>query len=71
MTLIGLLIAFIVICVILYGVSILLSFVEIDARLKQLVWLIIFVVIVIIILSAVQGGGLDSFSLGGNQRAVR
>lgn len=68
MTLIDLLIAFIILCVILAAVHILLGFIEIDARLKQLVWLVIFVIILIIILSWVSGGGLDTIDLNGRDR---
>ena len=63
MTLIGLLIAIIVVCVILYAVNIALSFVEVDPRLKQLIWLVIFVVIIILVFSWLTGG-LD-VGLGG------
>ncbi len=68
MTLIGLLIAIIVIAVVLYGVSILLSMIEIDARLKQLVWLVIFVVILILILGWITGNGSIDLGLNQNQR---
>lgn len=64
MDLIGLLIAIIILCVVIYAISLLLNMIEIPAVMKQLVWLIIFVVVLIIILSWVTGGGLDTISLG-------
>ncbi len=69
MTLIGLLIAIIVVCVILYAVNIALSFVEIDPRLKQLVWLVIFVLIIILIFSWLTGG--LTLDLGTTNQRVR
>ncbi len=71
MTLIGLLIAIIVICVILYAVHIALSFIEVDARLKQLIWLVIFVLVIILLLSYLNGDlALDLGGTGSN-KAVR
>ncbi len=69
MTLIGLLIAILVVCVILYAVHIALSFIEVDPRLKQLIWLVIFVVIVILILSWLNGD--LSLDLGSTNQKVR
>ncbi len=69
MTLIGLLIAIIVVCVILYAVNIALSFVEVDPRLKQLIWLVIFVLIVILILSWLNGD--LALNLGSTNQKVR
>ncbi len=68
MTLIGLLIAIIIICVLLYAVKIVLDMIEVPPTLKQLVWLVIFVVILIIILSWISGGGLDTINFGTNQK---
>lgn len=66
--LIELLIGIIVLCVVIYALSILLNMIDIPPAMKQLVWLIIFVVVLIIILSWVSGGGLDTVSLGRDRR---
>ena len=66
MDLISLLIAIIILAVILYAVSILLNMIEIPPPMKQLVWLVIFVVILIIVLSWFSGG-LSGVTIGGTR----
>ena len=66
MDLISLLIAIIILAVILYAVSILLNMIEIPPSMKQLVWLVIFVVILIIVLSWFSGG-LNGVTIGGTR----
>ncbi len=58
-----LLITIIILCVVIYAVKILLDFLELDPRLRQLVMLIVFVVALIFIVSVLKGGGSLPFTL--------
>ncbi len=49
--LVPLLITLIVICIVLYGVSIVLNMVNLPAPIRQLVWLVIAVVVLLLLLS--------------------
>ena len=59
MTIIDIIVAAIVICVVLYIVRIVMSMITLPEPIKQLVWLIIAFIVVVYILNALTGGGGD------------